>query len=66
MTIAAALSVSLFYLGTINILMSRFAGTCQVLERMPYPQDGNELFYGIAWPTVSLATLIILIALACY
>ena len=127
-SVATIISISLFYLGAINTLLARFAGTCtqgdaarlsgivitailffaalvtlsvsrrqrfvllaispvllvlvwqaffslrlgysllwqgaaacQVLVGIPYPPDGGEVFYGIAWPAVSLATLAALI-----
>lgn len=36
-----------------HALLWRGASACQVLEGIPYPRDGKELLYGIAWPIVS-------------
>lgn len=37
-----------------HALLWQGAPACQVLEGIPYPRDGKELFYGIAWPIVSI------------
>ena len=37
-------------------LLWQGASACEALEGVPYPSDGNEVFYGIAWPVVTIAT----------
>lgn len=46
-------------------LLWQGATACQVLVDIPYPPDEGEVFYGIAWPAVSFATLAALIAICC-